>query len=285
MLKKFKSFFIRYKEFHKKIIIDIYNIILDSKQVSGRLFTIIFNLQLMLKTNNRCYFDGEKYFVKDLDTNIIYFFYEKSHRKYFVDGLEKQGIKIGNKYFLDEIKFDENDLVIDCGANLGTLKLYFLYKNIDISYIGIEPEPTTYKCLQKNVSPSKTLNIGLWNEEKTLEFFLFSKGSDSSFIKPKKFTEKIEIKTKRLDVLFPDDKIKLLKVEAEGAEPEVIAGLENILDNIEYISCDLGPERGINEETTFVPVINYLYNKGFELISVNNYFVLLKNKNKGIKYK
>ena len=36
--------------------------------------------------------------------------------------------------------------------------------------------------------------------------------------------------------------IKLLKLEAEGAELQVLYGCKNILNNIEYISADIGFE-------------------------------------------
>ena len=51
-------------------------------------------------------------------------------------------------------------------------------------------------------------------------------------------------KVARLDN-FNFKKIKLLKVEAEGAEPEVLLGTAKILKRIEFISVDCGPERGL----------------------------------------
>ena len=46
------------------------------------------------------------------------------------------------------------------------------------------------------------------------------------------------------------EKIKLLKLQAEGAEPEVSKGSLNSLKNIKFITADLGPERGLNQEST-----------------------------------
>ena len=61
-------------------------------------------------------------------------------------------------------------------------------------------------------------------------------------------------------------KIKLLKLEAEGAEPEALAGCEKLLKNIEYISADLGFERGANEESTIEDVTNFLLSRNFRLV-------------------
>ena len=58
----------------------------------------------------------------------------------------------------------------------------------------------------------------------------------------------------------------LLKLEAEGAEPEVIYGANKTLINLNYIAADLGPERGFNEECTIKEVSNSLYKNNFKMI-------------------
>lgn len=67
-----------------------------------------------------------------------------------------------------------------------------------------------------------------------------------------------------------NEKIKLLKLEAEGAEPEVLEGCGDLLQQIEYITADLGPERGVSQESTLVPVVNYLLAHNFELLEVGH---------------
>ncbi len=56
---------------------------------------------------------------------------------------------MGKSYFLNEIPFSKNDLVIDCGANVGDKKIFFVESNISINYIGIEPSPEEFRCLKK----------------------------------------------------------------------------------------------------------------------------------------
>ena len=46
--------------------------------------------------------------------------------------------------------------------------------------------------------------------------------------------------------------IKLLKLEAEGAEPEILLGGLDKIHLIDYICADVGPERGLSYETTLV---------------------------------
>ncbi len=72
----------------------------------------------------------------------------------------------------------------------------------------------------------------------------------------------------RVDELI-NEHIKILKVDAEGAEMEVLEGCINLFNKIEYISIDLGFEKGILQESTFVPCLKFLSQNGFELIKLN----------------
>lgn len=60
------------------------------------------------------------------------------------------------------------------------------------------------------------------------------------------------------------DKIKILKIEGEGAEPDILQGAASILDRLEYICVDCGPERGLAKDSTLPDF------KGFQVQKVNN---------------
>ena len=59
----------------------------------------------------------------------------------------------------------------------------------------------------------------------------------------------------------------------------MLQGCEEILNNIQYISVDLGPERGVKKECTLVEVTNLLVSKGFKLIDFkySRSVILFKN--------
>ena len=181
---------------------------------------------------------------------------------------------------LDLVDFKDGDLIVDCGANVGDLLMYFDIKGLKVEYIGFEPSPSEFMCLERNVSPRRAMNLGLWYEEKELKFYVSSGGADSSFIEPPRYDSIANIPTKRLDTIVTDRRIKLLKLEAEGAEPEVIQGCDKILADIEFIAADLGEERGKEQESTMAPVINYVLSRNFEIISINAIrgSVLFRNK-------
>jgi FkbM family methyltransferase len=184
-------------------------------------------------------------------------------------GFTRRAQILAETYFLGSIDFQPGDVVIDCGANVGELKLCFRERAVPVEYVGIEPSPLEFRCLALNVAPSQAINVGLWSTNGELDFFVSSQMADSSLIEPPRYDEIIKVPTRRLDELFADRKrIKLLKLEAEGAEPEVLRGSEGILPRIEYISADVGFERGVAQSSTMAAVTNYLLARGFELVEV-----------------
>jgi FkbM family methyltransferase len=249
----------------------------------GRRFCFLFNLQAALRG-----FDArvrmrpeDRTFVVESGGYEILFRHEGSAHYGLKRGILRRAEILGETYFLPRIDFRSGDVVVDCGANVGELKYYFVVNGIAVDYIGIEPSPLEYSCLAVNAAPSRTLNLGLWNSEGELDFYVSSHMADSSFIEPPSYDEIVKVPTRRLDRLLPDTPIRLLKLEAEGAEPEVIEGCEGILRNIEYISADLGFERGIEQTSTLGAVTNYLLARGFEIVangSMRRLTVLYRNK-------
>ncbi|MCF8197022.1 MAG: FkbM family methyltransferase [Polynucleobacter sp.] len=262
-------FFSKYLRHHITILDFIYRKCAVASNAT--IFCFMFNLRARLKRRDvRFYFNKKENIYIAKSKNYKRYFFEK-YQNYncYIAGIEKRGISLGEAYFLLKIKFRDNDTVIDCGANTGDLKIYFDEKKLKINYIGIEPSPKEYFCLSKNITPSKAINIGLWNVTSNLTLYVSSFNADSSFFEPKAYSHKVTIPAKRLDS-FNFQHIRLLKIEAEGAEIEALIGSENLLARIDYISADLGFERGVLEESTLVPVTNFLLKHNFELIDFSS---------------
>ena len=86
---------------------------------------------------------------------------------------------------------------------------------------------------------------------------------------------------KHQNIVIPSHKdIKLLKVEGEGAEPEIIEGLGIQLESVQYISADLSDERGLTLEYTVTQVTNFLLSNNFEMLdfSPDRFIFLFRNK-------
>ena len=188
---------------------------------------------------------------------------------------------------IDKIDFIENDVVIDCGANIGDLEIFFKEMGHNINYIGIEPSPSEFNCLKENLilEKSKCYNYALFDKNESVKFYISSEFGDSSIFQPTQYTKEIVVQSKRFDSINDElkiDRIKLLKLEAEGAEPEILLGFGQYLKNVEFISADLGFEIGLKQESTLPSVSNILISKGFEMIAINNerLTAIFKNKNK-----
>lgn len=218
----------------------------------------------------------EKYYIKNFNGSKIYypnirFTRILTHQKEFLNHLF-------DSYLLNNINFQDGDYIIDCGSNVGELSLAFEQKGLKVDYLGIEPEPNTYKCLEKNTE-SSNLNICLSDKESKIPFYIDSIGANSSAIKPDTSDTIINVSAKRLDQIIESRNIKLLKIDAEGAEPEVLLGCEGIKQNIDYISVDCGAERGQGQETTFVDVIKIMNKYNFEIVDINQKRLIILFKN------
>ena len=222
-------------------------------------------LNLFFKFNGKLVYEENK-FIKINQNSKLYYPNLRITRvlldeKYFLEHLY-------DSYLLNNIDFNDQDLVIDCGANVGELFLSIKSNSPNIQYIGFEPDDQVFECLQLNTN-SKSSNICLSNESGEKNFFIDSLGANSSVYESEPGMDSMVVKVEKLENLYPDTEIKLLKIDAEGSELEVLEGSKKIFNNIEYISVDCGAEKGVNQDTTFVDVNNYLISNNFSLIGIN----------------
>ncbi len=222
-------------------------------------------LNLFFKFNGKLVYEENK-FIKINQNSKLYYPNLRITRvlldeKYFLEHLY-------DSYLLNNIDFNNQDLVIDCGANVGELFLSIKSNNPNIQYIGFEPDDQVFECLQLNTN-SKSSNICLSNESGEKNFFIDSLGANSSVYESEPGMDSMVVKVEKLENLYPDTEIKLLKIDAEGSELEVLEGSKKIFNNIDYISVDCGAEKGVNQDTTFVDVNNYLISNNFSLIGIN----------------
>jgi len=256
-------------------------------------FKILNNIRFKLKKYNlKIKFSTKKGVKYEVVDNGLTRYYNIERQAYlsFHNGFKYRALDLGQKiYLLDNVKFKTNDIVIDVGSNTGDLYLYFqLIINKDVKYFAVEPGLKEFNCLKKNIPNNppdqQAFNFALGNKNKTTRFYYKPKNGDSSIVKMRGYEDHYDVEEKTFDKFLSDlglenQKIKLIKLEAEGYEPEIIFGLKKYLKNINYISADLGFERGIKEETTSPSVLNYLMKNNFEIVNQSkkrNVF-LLKN--------
>jgi FkbM family methyltransferase len=198
----------------------------------------------------------------------------RTRLNYYKNGII-QRLEFLKKEYLGDVKieFEENDIIVDCGSNIGEF-ICSLNLNESHRIFAFEPDPTEYGVLISNIGAYATvLNKALWNEDDKIKIYLANESGDSGIYQRRDSEESIEISACRLDSLIsktaPNGVIRLIKIEAEGAEPEVLSGALGLLERTNFITVDVGPERGVDKESTLVPILNILCDHGFEMINFN----------------
>jgi FkbM family methyltransferase len=261
------------KDFITKLILRLLEKFHKSYFVTIALSVFIENLIIFLsKDKHKFHYDKkEKIFFLLEESKKVFFLNKIRGFSLYRRGLNKRGKFIFSSYCLHNILFNKEDIVIDCGANYGDLMLQLQHLIKPENYIAIEPNPLDFSTLKLNLANSKLINKALGNVDAMLPFFISTERGDSSLIEPKIFDKIINIPVIRLDSLIESlnlKKIKLLKIEAEGYEPEVLEGSSKILDKLEYIAVDGGYERGIACEQTLTTITNFLLRNNFEIIDI-----------------
>jgi FkbM family methyltransferase len=216
-------------------------------------------------------FDKKNELYKLKDKNLIIYSYSLIRlRRFYRGGIKNRLDRVFNEYMLHNLVFNDADTIIDCGANIGEVYLYFLNYKI-INYIGIEPSPLAFKCLRQNVQKQTLINTALSDKNGSSKFYIEDTSADSSLITNTKNDNFIDVSVQTLDSIVIEkkiDKIKLLKIDGEGTELDILKGSLSSLKLIEYISVDLGPE-GIGNKSTLPQCSNFLLNNKFEILDFN----------------
>ena len=247
------------------------------KKTNGKIFCFFINL--FFSQDGKINFENNKYFKITDNFDNVYFPNKRILR--VVKNISSHLDRLYLSYCINKVDLQNGDKVIDCGANIGELNIALKYKNIFPTYYGFEPDVETFECLLLNNAKHKKnlFNIALSDKSGIGNLYIDNEGGNSSLINFG--SEKSnKVKLEKLDNMNIEGIVKLLKVEAEGNEPEVLYGAKNLLTNTEYVTVDFGAERGINQEMTVVEVNDFLYTKGFELVSFSDYRFIGLYKNK-----
>jgi FkbM family methyltransferase len=130
--------------------------------------------------------------------------------------------------------------ILDIGAHIGTFTLLASKKvGLNGKVIAVEAETDNFNQLKKNIDLNEIknvipINVALSDFNGEKDFFI-TKGSGCHSFLPtlgQEIVDKIKIKVKSLDTLMKElniGKIDLLKIDAEGAELEILKGGQETL--------------------------------------------------------
>lgn len=217
-------------------------------------------------------FDDGSYRVTDFDQSIRVA--RRGRHSRYAQGITKGLEKVAARYHLDRLDIEPGACLIDCGANIG--ELGFFARSKGMHYFPVEPEELEAKCCDANNfdGDERTRRFALWKEDGSITFYSNPTTGDSSAFDPEDGSKKVEIPCRTLASVCEDadlacaldvDSTHVLKVEAEGAEPEILEGAAGVLKRFKFVVVDCGRERGKFREDTFLACHKMLSAAGFSI--------------------
>ncbi len=207
--------------------------------------------------------------IADDGRDHIYICRMGRHNRYkrgVIAGVER----LARDYGLNRLSDLRSGVFIDCGANVGELGIWARQRGF--RYIPFEPEALEARCVDLNNfgGQPECIRKALWKEEAELRFYNRADKADSSVFNGENEALSVVIPATTLDAavdLSDIDGPVIFKLEAEGAEPEVLEGARRSLSRIDWIAVDCGFERGPENAHTFVETNIFLQDHGFRLVA------------------
>jgi FkbM family methyltransferase len=176
----------------------------------------------------------------------------------------------------DDYLFKKNPVLIDMGAHIGAYSIWAYSKNKTATIISLEPDPRNFRLLKKNIKHNNIKNIHpvfACVSEKTgpVDFFLNKRNPMASSlvirnvskIKSSGFTIKDIIEK------FGLTKIDVLKLDIEGAEFDILLGLDKrTLNMIDFIDVEYHLVAGHQSEKELEETLK---KNGFQIILNKRY--------------
>ena len=177
-------------------------------------------------------------------------------------------------------KLSRNSNCIDIGANAGHILREIIKAAPAGKHLAFEPIPVLFSSLQKKYSNRATLyNYALSDKEGTVSFTWYKDRPAVSGFKERKYLGQsniavIDVQTKKLDDLVPPDmKIDLVKIDVEGAEWQVLQGaVQTLQRNKPLVLLETGMGGADEYNTTPEQLYDLLAGCGLS-ISILDYYL------------
>jgi FkbM family methyltransferase len=143
--------------------------------------------------------------------------------------------------WIECIKYAPKPIVLDVGANAGLFTHLIWRLNRNAVIFSFDPLPRMAEKIagwQRRTGANATImNLAIAERSGSAEFFASSDRDTTASLKSVVTTAKLlTVRVATLDELFPaGDPIALIKIDVEGAEPEVLAGATQVLLRTKFL--------------------------------------------------
>jgi len=133
----------------------------------------------------------------------------------------------------------EGDVCVDVGANIGYFTLLAARQcGMKGRVYAFEPDRDNFSLLEKNIeingySQVTAVNRAAGERTEKIRLYLSEKNKGMHRIYPSRYCQScVELEAVRLDDYFSDAamEVNFVKIDTEGAEPAVVAGMRNVLN-------------------------------------------------------
>jgi len=248
--------------------------------------------------------------LKQIESSFIESSVKLQDHTMFLDQNDNLGLSINPVYGESDTKIVKQiikpgDVVLDIGANIGYFTLIFA-KLVENSgkVFSFEPESKNFKILKKNIEVNGYSNVVLEqkivsNNDGQTTLYISDKAGSHRIHQPDNYVESIDIDCISLDNYAQRNSIKkidFIKIDVEGAEFNVLQGLQKIINSNKNItllvefspnqikSCGIKPTTMIDflKENNFKIYFTQIQNNQTQLLEFEKIYTLKNYENKTI---
>lgn len=235
---------------------------------------------------------------KYLNENYIYTVNIDNNLFHFQDSILSESVnmiahELNNNEYDFNIDFKEGDIVIDIGANVGIVSILLAKKFPFLKIYSFEPLKENYDNFIKNIELNNIPKGVITAENKavtkdgrliTMSINSANKGGSSTTdvisVNSIMTKENSQVESITLEEIFKKyniNKLKLLKIDCEGSEYEILYNADtNLLKNIENLRGEFHENKNLTDEYDIDKLCEYVskYIKNYKVTKARHCFVM-----------
>lgn len=150
---------------------------------------------------------------------------------------------VDDVYGLRGLAAASDGIVVDVGAGVGEFALASACRFPEFTVFAFEPNPAAYALLRANVATSRcpnveTVSVALGTEQQYVLHNVAS-GARASAAAGGSDTQGVVVTARRLDEVVPAGPIRLLKIDCEGLELDVLRSAAGVLRRVEKVVVEI----------------------------------------------